>query len=182
VLSKKEVRALLVSVRQPVRRVALGTIYALGLRLGEGLRLEAPHIDSDRLMVWVRDGKGAKDRGAPLPRPLLARLRHYWRHERPASPTRYVFVPTSGEAPLHETTLQKTFTAAHAELGLAKHASLHTLRHSYATHLLEAGISLRTIQAILGHKSLRTTEIYMHVTQPGVEHLQDVLERLMVDL
>lgn len=182
VLSTKEVRALLASVRHPVRRVALGTIYALGLRLGEGLRLETEHIDADRLMVWVRDGKGAKDRGVPLPRPLLARLRHYWKHERPASPTRYFFVPTSGEAPLHETTLQKTFTAAHADLGLEKHASIHTLRHSYATHLLEAGISLRTIQAILGHKSLRTTEIYMHVTQPGVEHLQDVLDRLMVDL
>jgi len=130
----------------------------------------------------VRDGKGAKDRGVPLPRPLLARLRRYWKQERPASSTRYFFVPPSGEAPLHETTLQKTFAAAHAELGLQKHASIHTLRHSYATHLLEAGISLRTIQAILGHKSLRTTEIYMHVTLPGVEHLQDVLDRLMVDL
>jgi site-specific recombinase XerD len=182
VLSTTEVRALLASVRHPVRRMALGTIYALGLRLGEGLRLETAHIDSDRLMVWVRDGKGARDRGAPLPRPLLARLRRYWKQERPASPTRYFFVPQSGDAPLHETTLQKTFSAALAELGLAKHASIHTLRHSYATHLLEAGISLRTIQAILGHKSLRTTEIYMHVTQPGVERVQEVLDRLMASL
>jgi site-specific recombinase XerD len=182
VLSTTEVRALLAAVRHPVRRVALGTIYALGLRLGEGLRLETAHVDAERLMVWVRDGKGAKDRGVPLPRPLLARLRRYWKQERPTSSTRYFFVPPSGEAPLHETTLQKTFTAAYAELGLAKHASIHTLRHSYATHLLEAGISLRTIQAVLGHKSLRTTELYTHVTQPGVERLQEVLDRLMTGL
>jgi integrase/recombinase XerD len=181
VLSTTEVRALLGAVRHPVRRMALCTIYALGLRLGEGLRLETAHVDAERRMVWVRDGKGAKDRGVPLPRPLLARLRRYWKHERPSS-TRYFFVPSSGEAPLHETTLQKTFTAAYAGLGLTKHASIHTLRHSYATHLLEADISLRTIQAILGHKSLRTTELYMHVTQPGVEHLQEVLDRLMATL
>jgi site-specific recombinase XerD len=182
VLSTTEVRSLLASIRHPVRRMALGTIYALGLRLGEGLRLETAHIDAERLMVWVRDGKGAKDRGVPLPRPLLSRLRRYWKDERPPSSTRFFFVPPKGEAPLHETTLQKTFIAARAELDLVKHASIHTLRHSYATHLLEAGISLRTIQAILGHKALRTTEIYLHVTQPGVERVQDVLDRLMVDL
>ena len=182
VLSTTEVRALLTSVRHPVRRMALETIYALGLRLGEGLRLETSHVDAERLMVWIRDGKGAKDRAVPLPRPLLVRLRRYWRLDRPTSPTRYLFVPTGGRTHLHETTLQKTFSAAVAEIGLAKHASIHTLRHSYATHLVEAGISLRTIQTILGHKSLRTTEIYMHVTQPGVERLQDVLDRLMSGL
>ena len=172
VLSTTEVRALLRSVRHPVRRMALGTIYALGLRLGEGLRLETTHVDSERLMVWVRDGKGGKDRGVPLPRPLLARLRRYWKQERPPSSTRFFFVPPSGEAPLHETTLQKTFSAALAELRLTKHASIHTLRHSYATHLLEAGISLRTIQAILGHKKLETTALYTRVV---VEDLREVL-------
>ena len=182
VLSTSEVRTLLGAVRHPVRRTALCTIYALGLRLGEGLRLETGHIDSQRLMVWIRDGKGAKDRGVPLPRPLLARLRRYWQHDRPSSPTNYLFVSRDTLAPLHETTLQKTFTAARKEVKLEKHASIHTLRHSYGTHLLESGISLRTIQALLGHKSLRTTEVYMHVTQPGTEHLQDVLDRLMADL
>lgn len=182
VLSTSEVRTLLRAVRHPVRRTALCTIYALGLRLGEGLRLETGHIDGQRLMVWVRDGKGAKDRGVPLPRPLLARLRRYWQHDRPCSPTNYLFVSRDTQAPLHQTTLQKTFTAARKEVKLEKHASIHTLRHSYGTHLLESGISLRTIQALLGHKSLRTTEIYMHVTQPGTEHLQDVLDRLMADL
>jgi site-specific recombinase XerD len=182
VLSTTEVRRLLSTVRHPVRRMALSTIYALGLRLGEGLRLETADVDAERLLVWVRDGKGAKDRGVPLPRPLLARLRRYWRHDRPSSTSAYFFVPPGGHAPLHETTLQKTFSAAHAELALAKRASIHTLRHSYATHLLEAGISLRTIQDLLGHKSLRTTEIYVHVTQPGLERLQEVLDRLMLEL
>jgi integrase/recombinase XerD len=176
------VRAVLEAVRHPVRRMALTTIYALGLRLNEGLSLEAGHIDSQRLIVWVRDGKGAKDRGVPLPRPLLDRLRRYWKAERPASTTKYLFFSQDRNAPLHETTLQKTFVAARADARLHKDATIHTLRHSYATHLLEAGVSLRTIQHVLGHKSMRTTELYMHVTQPGAERLQEVLDRLMLDL
>jgi integrase/recombinase XerD len=182
VLSPKEVRSVLGAVRHPVRRMALTTIYALGLRLNEGLGLETGHIDGPRLMVWVRDGKGAKDRGVPLPRPLLARLRQYWKTERPRSSTSFLFVPQDGTAPLHDSTLQKTFTAARADARIEKAASIHTLRHSYATHLLEAGVSLRTIQHVLGHKSMRTTELYMHVTQPGAERLQETLDRIMVDL
>jgi integrase/recombinase XerD len=182
VMSPKEVRSVLGAVRHPVRRMALTTIYALGLRLNEGLDLETGHIDGARLMVWVRDGKGAKDRGVPLPRPLLARLRQYWKTERPRSSTSFLFVPPEGTAPLHETTLQKTFTAARVDARLEKAASIHTLRHSYATHLLEAGVSLRTIQHVLGHKSMRTTEVYLHVTQPGAERLQETLDRIMVDL
>jgi site-specific recombinase XerD len=182
VLSPGEVRVVLSSVRHPARRMALVTIYALGLRLGEGLRLQSSDVDSERLTVWVRDGKGARDRGVPLPRPLLSRLRTYWKTQRPSSPSSYLFVPPDGTAPLHETTLQKTFTAARQDAGLQKHASIHTLRHSYATHLLESGVSLRTIQQVLGHKSMRTTELYMHVTQPGAEQLQAVVDRLMADL
>jgi site-specific recombinase XerD len=182
VLSTGEVRAVLSAVRHPARRMALVTIYALGLRLGEGLRLQSSDVDSERLTVWVRDGKGARDRGVPLPRPLLSRLRTYWKTQRPSSASSYLFVPPEGTAPLHETTLQKTFTAARQGAGLQKHASIHTLRHSYATHLLESGVSLRTIQQVLGHKSMRTTELYMHVTQPGAEQLQAVVDRLMADL
>ncbi len=182
VLSQPEVRTLLRTVKHPARRMALTTIYALGLRLGEGLALETGHIDSQRLTVWVRDGKGAKDRGVPLPRPLLAQLRAYWKTDRRVSPTKYLFVGRDGQSPFDDTTLQKTFTAARADAGIEKNASIHTLRHGYATHLLEAGISLRTIQHVLGHKSLRTTELYMHVTQPGVERLQDTLDRLMLGL
>ena len=182
VLSTREVRAVLSAVRHPARRMALVTIYALGLRLGEGLRLQSTDIDSERLLVWVRDGKGARDRGVPLPRPVLSRLRQYWKTERPSSPSSYLFVPAGGTEPLHATTLQKTFGAARTDAGLSKPASIHTLRHSYATHLLEGGVSLRTIQQVLGHKSMRTTELYMHVTQPGSEQLQAVVDRLMANL
>lgn len=182
VLGADEVRTLLAAVQHPVRRVALVSIYALGLRLGEGLRLMTDDIDSGRLMVWVRDGKGARDRGVPLPRPVLGRLRQYWKHERPSSSTRYLFVSGKGGGRLHDTTLQKTFIAARKGVRLGKHASIHTLRHSYATHLLENGVSLRTIQQLLGHKSLRTTELYMHVTQPGCERLQEIVDRLMTGL
>jgi integrase/recombinase XerD len=182
VLSPGEVRAVLSAVQHPVRRMALVTIYALGLRLGEGLRLQSTDVDSERLTVWVRDGKGARDRGVPLPRPLLTRLRRYWKTQRPSSPSSYLFVAPQSTESLHETTLQKTFIAARQDAKLQKHASIHTLRHSYATHLLESGVSLRTIQQVLGHKSMRTTELYMHVTQPGAEQLQAVVDRLMADL
>lgn len=182
VLSRDEVKLILSLIRHPVRRMALTTIYALGLRLNEGLRLQSEHIDAGRLIVWVRDGKGAKDRAVPLPRPLLQRLRRYWKHERPASATTALFVARDSGQTLHPTTLQKTFSAARKDAKCAKHASIHSLRHSYATHLLESGISLRTIQHVLGHKSMRTTSLYMHVTQPGTEHLQSVLDRIMRDL
>jgi site-specific recombinase XerD len=132
-------------------------------------------------MVWVRDGKGAKDRRVPLPKPLLLRLRRYWKLERSSSASQLLFTSAEG-GPIHETTIQKTFNAAQEEAKLPRRATVHTLRHSYATHLVEHGISLRTIQEILGHKSLQTTEVYMHVTLPGTERLQEVLDRLMVDL
>jgi site-specific recombinase XerD len=182
VLSRGEVRTVLSTVREPARRMALTTIYALGLRLGEGLALTTGDIDAARLIVWVRDGKGAKDRGVPLPRPILVRLRQYWKQHRPQSSTAFLFVAHGGQQPLHKTTLQKTFSAVRQDAGIGKPASIHTLRHSYATHLLEAGVSLRTIQQLLGHKSLRTTSIYMHMTQPGAERLQETLDQLMADL
>jgi site-specific recombinase XerD len=182
VLSTTEVRTLLRAVQHPVRRMLLTTLYALGLRLGEGLRLETGDIDAERHMVWVRDGKGARDRGIPLPRPLLARLRTFWKTERPASTTKVLFVGRDGLGPLDDTTVQKTFTAAREDARLTKPATPHTLRHSYASHLLEAGVSLRSIQQVLGHKSLRTTEVYIHVTQPGAERVQEIVDRLMADL
>jgi site-specific recombinase XerD len=132
-------------------------------------------------MVWVRNGKGAKDRGIPLPQPLLSRLRRFWKEERAASPTPYIFIGPYSRKPLDKTALQRTFIAARREIRLTKHASIHTLRHSYATYLLEHGVSLRMIQQILGHKSLSSTEVYLHVTQPAQVQVQDVVDRLMAD-
>jgi len=182
VLAIAEVWRVLGVIREPVRRMALTTIYALGLRLGEGLRLEVGQLDGERLQVRIAMGKNKKDRMIPLPRPLLLRLRHYWKHERPASATRLLFLPARGDKPFDESTLQKTFTAAAADARLQKHATIHTLRHSYATHLLEAGVSVRTVQEILGHASLRTTEVYLHVTTDSGERVQDAVDRLMKGL
>jgi site-specific recombinase XerD len=181
VLSRGEVRKLLAVVRHPVRRMLLTTIYALGLRIGEGLHLEKSHIDGARGMVWIRDGKGGRDRRVPLPKPVLLQLRNYWKVDRPESTSPLLFVSAEGGT-IHDTTVQKTFKAAQEEARLSRRATVHTLRHSYATHLVENGISLRTIQDILGHKSMKTTEVYLHVTLPGTEHLQEVLDRLMADL
>ena len=152
------------------------------MRLSEGLALQAEHIDSERLLVWIRDGKGARDRAVPLPQPLLHRLRQYWKLDRPQSQTKFFFVAGHGTGPMHETTLQRTFTTAPGETHIEKHASIHTLRHSYATHLLESGISVRTIQKILGHKSLRTTELYLHVSKGEAARVQETLDRLMAEL
>jgi integrase/recombinase XerD len=182
VLSAGEVRKILSIIRQPVVRMALTCLYALGLRIREGLHLTTSDIDGERLAVSVRAGKGEKDRMVLLPRPVLARLRRYWKHERPASSASYLFVAEGGARPLHETTLQRTFTAARREAGVSKGATPHTLRHSYSTHLLEAGVSLRTIQQLLGHKSLRTTSLYLHVTRPATEQRQVTLDKLMADL
>lgn len=182
VMSRGEVRDLLATVRNPMQRVALTTIYALGLRLGEALRLETTHVDSARLMIWIRNAKGAKDRGVMLPRPLLQRLRDYWRHHRPrvASPRLFIS-PHSGLSP-HPTLLQKTFKAARTEARINKPATVHTLRHSYATHLLESGVSIRTIQQVLGHRSVQTTMGYTHVTHDASKSLQETLDELMAHI
>jgi site-specific recombinase XerD len=161
--------------------MTLTTIYALGLRIGEGLRLERSHIDGERQKVWIRDGKGGKDRRVPLPMPILAQLRRYWKEERPTSTSPFLFVSAEGNS-IHETTIQKTFNATQQEVGLPRRATVHTLRHSYATHLVEHGISQRMIQDILGHASMKTTEVYMHVTLPGTERLKEVLDTFMANL
>lgn len=182
VLSRPEVRKLLGVVRRPMYKIALTTIYGLGLRLGEALALRAEDIDSDRCMVWVRNGKGQKDRSVTLPRPLLGRLRRYWKDDRPRVASNHIFISArSGETP-HPTTLQKAFIAARKEIKLKKHASIHTLRHSYATHLLESGITVPTIQKLLGHRAMKTTMIYMHVTHDVAERVQEVVDRLVEDI
>lgn len=182
ILSRAEVRLLIQAVQHPVRRMLLIALYAFGFRITEGLWLLTEDIDSQRLMVWARNAKGARDRGVPLPRPVLARLRRYWKTERPASSSKHLFVSDNTVGLIDASTIQKTFAAALKQTGIHKKATPHTLRHSYATHLVEAGVSLRTVQQLLGHKSLRTTEVYMHVTQASLEKVQEVVDALMADL
>ena len=188
VLSRDEVRRVLAVVRIPVYRTCLTTIYAGGLRLMEGARIQVADLDSGRLLIHIH-GKGKRDRYVPLPAPLLPRLRDYWRtHRSPAwlfpAPTRRGLRHSLAHqgGPVRRSSLQSAFARAVKTSGIGKHASVHTLRHSYASHLHAAGVSLRLIQAILGHQSLRTTQIYTHLTPDVQATLTEPLNDLMRDL
>jgi integrase/recombinase XerD len=166
VLSVNEVRQILARVRRWRYRVCLSTIYACGLRLHEGLHLQISHIDGGRQLLHVCHGKGGKDRYVPLPQSILEMLRQYWAtHRHPI----WLFPSThqTVQGPMNASGLQRSFQAARQESGILKSATVHTLRHSYATHLLEAGLNLRLIQAYLGHASPNTTAIYTHLTKPS---------------
>lgn len=188
VLSREEVRRALGAVRIPVYRACLTTLYACGLRLLEGAHLQVPDIDSDRMLLHIH-GKGKKDRYVPLPEPTLDMLRAFWRtHRSPLwlfpAPTRHGLAHSLAHhgGPVHRSSLQSAFRAALKRCGIAKRAHVHTLRHSYATHLLEAGVNLRIIQENLGHGSARTTQIYTHLTCEVRATLTDPLNRLMQGL
>ena len=188
VLSRDEVRRVLGLIRIPVYRECLTTIYAGGLRLLEGARLQVADIDSGRMVLHIH-GKGKQDRYVPLPAPILPRLRTYWRtHRSPEwmfpAPTRRGLAHSLAHhgGPVTRSSLQSALQRAVRKSGIAKRAHVHTLRHSYATHLLEAGVNLRIIQEILGHRSLRTTQLYTHLTGPVRATLTDPLNDLMRDL
>jgi site-specific recombinase XerD len=177
VLSRDEVAQLLALVPQPVERLILQTAYACGLRASEVLGLRVADVDSGRMVLWVRHGKGGKDRGVPLSPALLEALRAHWRRLRP-TPWLFPGRTPSGRRSLGA--LQRVCRRAVRAAGFAKKVSLHTLRHSYATHLLEAGVDLVTIQRLLGHRDLQTTARYTHVTAPRLAGLPGLLEALPV--
>lgn len=177
VLAREEVRLLLGLIRHPVARMVLTLIYACGLRLSEGCRVRIEDIDSARMLLWVRNGKGGKDRSVPLPGLLLQQLRRYWVQRRPPGP--WLFTTAVSGAPISISLPQKAFRAALEQSPVNKKASVHTLRHSYATHLLENGVDLRVIQALLGHSCPSTTTIYTHLTQTVLETLSGSIDQLM---
>jgi site-specific recombinase XerD len=184
VLSIDEVRRLIAAVRTPHNRTYFWTVYSLGLRLTEGLHLQVGDIDSGRMMVHVRHGKGAKDRYVPLPSSTLKALRDYWAGHR--HPT-WLFPATgrdhreaaTADRPMERSSVQGALRRAVRDLGFRKAISIHTLRHSYATHLLEAGVNLRLIQQYLGHRSLQTTMVYLHLTAASQEQARERIEALM---
>lgn len=167
VLSIAEVQSVLNCLHTPRYRVCLSTIYACGLRLQEGVGLQVGDIDGGRHLLHVRGGKGNKDRYVPLPDRTLEMLRDFWRYHR--HPTWLFPSPhqteSSRDTPMDVSGVQRAFRAALQESGVTKPATVHTLRHSYATHLLEAGVNLRIIQAYLGHASPLTTALYTHLTR-----------------
>jgi len=184
VLTVEEVRALIGAVRTLHNRTYFWTLYSLGLRMTEGLYLQPGDIDGARRLVHVHRGKGARDRYVPLPPRTLGLLREYWCvHRHP----RWLF-PAIGQGgkpaasaphPMPRRSVQAALRRVVLQLGFRKRVSLHTLRHSYATHLLEAGVNLRLIQQYLGHRSLKTTTVYLHLTAAGQEHAVATIERLM---
>ena len=184
VLSIDEVRQLLGAVRKPRYRTYFSTVYSLGLRRNEGLHLQVRDIDSARMLVHVHRGKGDKDRFVPLPARTLALLREYWvTHRNPvwlfpdigSDPRQAV----SSDRPMSKDGVQHAMQRVVHQLGIRKAVSIHTLRHSYATHLLEAGVNLRLIQQYLGHSSLQTTMVYLHLTTVSQEQAVAVINKLM---
>jgi integrase/recombinase XerD len=187
ILSLAEVRQILSRIRLPRYQVCLTTIYSCGLRLQEGTNLRVADIDSARLMIHVRHGKGAKDRYVPLPERTLQLLRQYWQQHHnpvllfPAEGRNHIDLARSTE-PMSKSSVQDAFHAALKESGNHKRASVHTLRHSWATHLLEAGVNLRLIQEWLGHSSPATTSVYTHLTVKAEQLGTAAINQLMSDL
>jgi integrase/recombinase XerD len=184
VLSVDEVRRLIAAVRTPHNQTYFWTVYSMGLRLEEGLHLQVRDIDSARMMVHVHRGKGAKDRYVPLPSHTLTVLRQYWathRHPEWLFPAkdRNGQRTAAADQPMKPMCVQKAMRRVVRELKFQKAISIHTLRHSYATHLLEAGVSLPMIQKYLGHSSLQTTMIYIHLTTVSQEQAVARIETLM---
>lgn len=177
VLSVDEVRALFDAVPRGRGRVLLQTAYACGLRISELIHLQVTDIDSARMIVVVRQGKGRKDRQVPLSERLLAELRwQWWTHRsRP-----WLFPGQAADRPLHPSNVQRLFQRALRRAGIAKRATPHTLRHSFATHLLEAGVDVVTVQRLLGHGSLSTTAHYLHVSRRHLAKTPSLLDLIAV--
>lgn len=175
VLSPEEVARLLDAAQPGRQRTMLQTAYACGLRLGELLRLQVADIDSSRMVLIVRQGKGRKDRLVPLSPRLLEELRVYWRCYQPRP---WLFPNPSQDGPLNAGTIQRPFRRVVQRAGLAKPATMHTLRHSFATHLLEAGVDVLTLQKLLGHSHLATTALYVHLRREHFCQLPSLLDLL----
>jgi len=184
VLTREEVHTVLSNIRVLRHRACLTLIYSCGLRISEAVEMQVSQIDSKRMVVHVRAGKGARDRYVPLPRPTLDLLRCHWKtHRHP----QWLF-PAPGRSGTREadatrclplSSVQTVFKKSLKEVGIKKDAHVHTLRHSYATHLLEEGVDIRIISEYLGHRSLDSTLIYTHLTPLMRQGVADTINSLM---
>jgi len=187
VLTVDDVRQILVCVNHLRYRACLGTIYACGLRIQEGIHLQVTDIDAEREVIHIRNGKGGKDRYVPLPQPILKLLRRYWvthRHPEWIFPSRWGVGdrPDRAVNPMTVRGVQRAFQDALRESGVQKVATVHSLRHSYATHLLEAGVNLRVIQSYLGHASPTSTAIYTHLTPITIGQAADAINHVLENI
>ena len=177
VLSVEEVRVLFEATAPGRDRVLLQTAYACDLRISELIHLQVADIDSARMVAIVRQGKGRKDRQVPLSERLLVTLRCHWRSHRSRP---WLFPGQTPDRPLHPSNVQRMFQQTLRRAKIAKRATPHTLRHSFATHLLEAGVDLVTVQRLLGHGSLSTTAHYLHVSRRHLQRTPSLLDLIAV--
>jgi len=175
ILSLEEVSRLFAAVEHLKHRLVFETIYACGLRLSEATQLKMRDIDRDRMTVRIEQGKGRKDRYVPLSKRLLRKLDQYWTAKRPRQ---WVFEGSRPERCLHISAVQKAYTLAKLRAGIQKHGGVHALRHAYATHMIEAGVDVLTVQRLLGHRSVSTTMRYFHLSQGQVSLVRSPLDSL----
>jgi site-specific recombinase XerD len=175
VLSVEELQRLFSAARHPKHRALLMTTYAAGLRVSEVVRLQVTDIESERMLIRVNQGKGNKDRYTLLSTRLLAELRAYWKL---LWPPRWLFPGRLLTVPMPSDTARKIYTHVHQRAQLQPGSSIHSLRHSFATHLLDAGVDPRTIQVLLGHRALATTARYLHVSRLHLGTVRSPLDLL----
>lgn len=175
VLSPEEVQAILEAAPSLKHRTAFMLCYGSGLRTDEALHLEPRHIDAKRMVLHVEQGKGRKDRLVVLPQLLLDDLRNCWRRYQPQ---RYLLEGTHPGRPMAATTVQRAFRSARQKAGIAKHVTPRSMRHAFATHLVEQGTPLRVVQTLLGHTSLNTTAVYTHLARTWLDEVRSPLDTL----
>ena len=175
VLSRQEVEAILGVTANLKYLTIFSTIYSAGLRLSEAVHLVQTDIDAQRMLLRVRQGKGRKDRYTLLCERNLELLRRYWRQ---AKPREWVFYGKDKRCAIHPSSVQRQFRRSVVKAGISKKASIHTLRHSFATHLLESGCDVLHIQKLLGHRCAKTTSVYLHVQRSGLAKIVSPLDQL----
>jgi site-specific recombinase XerD len=177
--SSADCRALIAAIRHPVYRACFATMYACGLRMSEAISLPVSAVDSKQMLLHII-GKGNKERVVPLTEPVLQMLREVWKtHRHP----KWLFPRRKGKSQhVAYSTMRKVFNNARHECLFDEDFKTHTLRHSFATHLLEQRVDIRVVQILLGHASLRSTEIYTHLTEPLRKDLRRLLGEFFKDL
>ncbi len=175
VLGVSEVAGILNASKNIKHRTILMTAYSAGLRLSEIANLKIDHINSERMQIRVEQGKGRKDRDTLLSKRLVQELRVYYKAYRPDS---WLFYSKKRHIPMSTTSIQRIYNSAKAKAGIKRGRGIHTLRHCFATHLLEAGCDLRRIQFLMGHRSLSTTMVYLHVSNVGLVNITSPLDSI----
>lgn len=179
VLSGSEVVELLEAVGSIKHRTILTTAYGAGLRISEACSLQVRDIDSKRMLIKIRSGKGAKDRYVPLAKTLIGALRAYFKQTKPPQP--WLFPGGTKDRPISPDAVRDALRKAVTKIGLTKRVTPHMLRHAFATHMLETGADIRLVQVILGHSSIRTTQRYVKVSSAHISRTESPLDRLGTD-